>query len=176
MAGMKLYEAAEALHITDEWLEELGGELTPEVEALLNAAEGDFAEKAERVALKIKALESEAKAIKEEETRLTARRKARETGAASLKAYLQRNLEAAGKDKVNGLLVTVALQLNPPALQVPAHVDLAELYEAGAPGITLVPESYTLDKRAVLDAVKVSGEGVLPNGWAVTRSQSLRIR
>lgn len=176
MAGMKLYEATAALAITDEWLDELGGELTPEIEALLDEAEGTFAEKVERVALKLKSLEAEAAAIKAEESRLAARRKARENGVTSLKTYLQRNLEAAGKQKVDGLLCTVALQLNPPALSVPANVDLAELYAAGAPGITLVPESFTLDKRAVLDAVKVSGEAVLPNGWAVTRSQSLRIK
>lgn len=175
MAGMTLYEATAALQITDAWLEELGGELTPEMEVLLDVAEGDFATKAERVALKVKGLEAEAKAIKEEEDRLAARRKARENGAKNLKAYLGRMLEAAGKDKVNGTLVTIAFQNNPPSLQVPDGIDLAELFEAGAPGIEHIPASYAVNKRALLDAYKVNPE-VLPNGFAVVQGRSLRIR
>lgn len=176
MAGMTLYEATAALAITDEWLEEHGGELTPEIEALLEQAEGDFATKAERVALKVTSLEAEAKVVKEEEDRLAARRKARETGAKSLKAYLVRMLDAAGADKVNGTLVTIAFQNNPPAVQVPDGTDLRELYEAGAPGIERVPETFAVKKAAVLDAWKVSGDAVLPNGWTVTQGRSLRIR
>lgn len=173
---MKLYEASEALRITDEWLEETGGELTPELEALLDSAEGTFADKVERVALKAKALEAEAKAIKEERDRLTARVMARENGAKSLKAYLQRCLEASGKDKVNGLLVTVAIQQNPPSVQVGPMVDEVELYEAGCPYIERVPERFILNKSDLLADYKANGERVLPNGITVTRSTSLRIR
>lgn len=175
MAGMTLYEATAALAITDEWLEEFGGELTPELEAAIEQAEGDFATKAERVALKVKALEAEAKAIKEEEERLATRRKARENGAKSLKTYLGRMLEAAGKDKVNGTLVTVAFQNNPPSVVVPDGADLAELAEAGAPGIEHIPASYAVNKRAVLDAYKANPDS-LPNGWAVVQGRSVRIR
>lgn len=172
---MKLYEATAALRITDEWLDEAGGELTPELEALLGQAEGDFAEKIERVALKVRELEAEAEAIKAEEARLAARRKARETGAKSLKAYAQRCLEDAGKEKVNGLIVTVALQQNPPSVAVSPEVDERELYEAGCPYVERVPERFVLDKRAVLDAYK-QNPAALPNGVTVTRSTSLRIR
>lgn len=179
MAGMTLYEATAALQITDEWLEEFGGELTPELEAAIEQAEGDFATKAERVALKAKALEAEAKAIKEEEERLAARRKARENGAKSLKTYLGRMLEVAGKDKVNGTLVTIAFQNNPPSVQVPEAIgtaDLAELFEAGAPGIEHIPATFAVNKRAVLEAWKEKGDAVLPTGWAVVQARSLRIR
>lgn len=172
---MKLYEASEALGITDEWLEELGGELTPEMEALLNQAEGDFNTKVENVALKIKALEAEAEAIKTEEARLAARRKARENGARNLKAYLERCLVAAGKEKVNGLLVTVAMQLNPPSVQIADDVDPQELYGAGCPVVVREPETYRINK----DLVKLlfqSRPDALPNGVTVTRSSSLRIR
>lgn len=174
--GMRLYEATEALRIGDEWLEETGGELTPELEALLDEAEGTFADKVERVALKVRAFEAEAKAIKDEEGRLTARRMARENAAKNLKLYLQRCLEGAGKEKVNGLLVTVAVQQNPPSVQVGAAVDEEELYAAGCQYVERVPERFVLDKRALLDAYKTSGDSVLPNGVTVTRSTSLRIR
>lgn len=180
--GLTLYEAVEALGISESWLEEAGGELTPEVEALLNEAEGSLKEKVERVALKVKSLEAEGKAIKEEADRLVARAKARANGAASLKRYLEQNMIAAGMPKVVGLLATVTLQLNPPAVQVASDIDLRELYEGGAPFVTVVPESFTLDKKEVLAAVKrAEAEGkdqdaVLPASIRVTRSQSLRIR
>lgn len=173
---MKLYEAVEALAISESWLEEAGGELTPEVEALLEAAEGDLHDKIEQVALKVRSLEVEAEAIKSEADRLLSRAKSRSTGAASLKEYLRRQMEAAQTDKVVGKLCTVALQLNPPALQVPDDADLGELYEAGCLGIGVVPETFKVNKKVLLDAVKTFGESVLPKGWSVTRSSSLRIR
>ena len=175
--SIKLYEAVEALGTTEEWLDEAGGELTPEVEALLDGAQMAFAEKVERVALKVKALESEAEAISAEAARLTARAKARTTAAKSLKAYLQRCLEVAGETKVNGLLCTVALQTNPPAVTVPAWTDeeLRELFEAGAPGVELVPERFVVNKKDLLAAYHRS-EDAVPTGVTVTRSTSLRMR
>lgn len=176
MTGIKLYEAVEAIAISETWLEEAGGELTPEVEALLDKAEGDFNEKVENVALKVKALEAQSAAIQQEADRLAARAKARATGAKSLKLYLQRCLEAAGKEKVNGLLCTVALQMNPPSVHVPDTLDMGELYHAGCPGVELVPERYVVSKSAMLAAVKARGEGVLPTGVTITRGHSVRIR
>lgn len=176
MASLTLYEAVEALGITEEWLEESGGELTPALEALLDNAQMTFKEKVERVALKVRALESESQAIGDEVARLKARQMARDNAARSLKSYLQRCMGQANESKVTGLLCTVAVQLNPPALTVPEDADLAELYVAGAPGIELVPESFRVNKRDVLDKVKQYGEGILPADWTVTRTPSLRIR
>lgn len=175
-ARMTLAEAVEALMISESWLEEAGGELTPEIESILDTAEGDLKEKVERVALKVRQLDGMAKAIGEEAERLYARSKARANAAKSLKAYLERCLEAAGLSRVDGLLVTVAMQTNPPSLTVPESCDLRALYEAGALGIELVPESFKVNKRDVLDRVKQDGEGILPSGWTVTRTTSLRIR
>ena len=176
MTGITLYDAVNALGITEEWLEESGGELTPELESLLDNATMTFKEKVERVALKVRSLESEAQAIGDEVSRLKARAMARENAAKSLKTYLQRCLEQANEPKVVGLLCTVAVQLNPPSLTVPESSDLQELYVAGAPGIEVVPESYRVNKRDVLDKVKQYGESILPADWSVTRTSSLRIR
>ena len=176
MTGITLYEATEALGITEEWLDEAGGELTPEVEEMLNAAQMGWAEKVERVALKVKSLEAESEAIATEGTRIMQRAKVRANAAKSLKTYLERCMEAAGETKVTGLLATVALQKNNPALSVPADANLEELYEAGCPGVALVPESFTLNKAELLAAVKARGEEVLPTGFTITRGTSLRIR
>lgn len=177
---LTLLEAVEALMISESWLEEAGGELTPEVEALLNEADGDLKEKVERVALKVKQLEGQAKAIKEEADRLTARARARSNGADSLKRYLERCMNAVGLKKVDGLLCTVAMQLNPPKVEMTDGTDLKELYEAGFPGVDLVPVSFALNKKAVLEAVKEAGDParVLPKDGSirVVRTESLKIR
>ena len=174
--SITLYDAVAALGITEEWLEEAGGELTPEIEALLNDAEMAFAEKVERVALKAKALDAESEMIATEGQRVMARAKVRANAAKSLKTYLERCLVAAGETKVTGLLATVALQQNPPKLNVPDNADLAELYGAGCPGVVLVPERYEVNKAELLSAVKTRGEDVLPTGFTITRGTSLRIR
>lgn len=191
MTGMTLYDAVEALAIIDELIEEhaeaiqaAGGDImaVPAIAELLDRAEGDFATKVERVALKVRELLGAADVVKTEVDRLTARKRAYENAATGLKGYLLRMLEAAGKTKVEGKLATVSIQKNPPALQVPPDADLGELYDAGMRGIVPVPASFALDKKVVLDLVKrAEAEGrdvatVLPRGWAVTRGDSLRIR
>lgn len=191
MTGMKLYEAVEALAIVDELIEEhaeaiaaAGGDImaVPAIADLLDQAEGDFATKVERVALKVRELTGAAEVVKTEVERLNARKKAYENAAAGLKGYLLRMLQAAGKTKVEGKLATVAIQKNPAAVTVPASADLEQLWLAGAPGIEVVPPTFTVNKKALLEAVKIAEtEGrdvatVLPNGWTVTRGDSLRIR
>lgn len=191
MTSMKLYEAVEALAIIDELIEEhaaaiaaAGGDImaVPAIAELLDQAEGDFATKVERVALKVRELAGAALIVKAEEARLTARRKAYDNAAEGLKGYLLRSLQAAGKTKVEGKLATVAIQKNPAALNVPENADIAELYEAGMRGVEKVPASYQVNKREVLDAIReieAAGrvvESYLPTGWTVTRSDSLRIR
>ncbi len=172
---LTLADAVEALVISESWLEEAGGELTPEIEAILEQAEGDLKDKVERVALKVRQLEGMAKAIEDEADRLYARAKARANGAKSLKAYLERCLEAAGLTRVDGLLVTVAMQKNAPAVQVPPDADLAELRAAGFPYLRVIPEKLEVDKKALLDAAKANA-AALPTGWAITQGQSVRIR
>lgn len=194
MTGMKLYESVEALAIIDELIEEhadairnAGGDImaVPAIAELLDLAEGTFTEKVERVALKVRELGGAAEIVKAELERLQARKRSYENAAAGLKGYLLRMLQAAGKTKVEGKLATVAIQQNPPALNVPEGTtgeQLVELHEAGFPYITHVPASFGIDKRGLLDAVKATeaagkdASALLPTGWTVTRGDSLRIR
>lgn len=180
MTTTALYELANARDILDTWLEETGGELTPEIETLLNDLEGQAKDKVERVALYIVEQLSHAKAMKAEEERLAQRRKAREKAADSLKAYLQGQMERLGLKKVEGLLCTVAMQNNPPSV-VPAveidEADLRNVYTFAPEYVTRVPESYSLNKRAILDAHKA---GTLHEDVAkrvqIVQTASLRIR
>lgn len=182
MTGIKLYEAAAQLEVVNGWIEEHGddilangGELTPELAALLDEAEGTLAVKAERVALKVRELLAEAEAVKVEATRLTQRAKTASYAADSLKAYLHRTMEAAGIPTIKGTLVTVAVQKNPPSV----HGELSpeaihDLYEDGAKFASMIPAQFVLDKKAVIAAHK-AGEKI-PAGLEVLQGTSLRIR
>jgi len=182
MTGMKLYETVEALGTVNAWIDEhadellaSGGELSPELAQLLEQAEGDFAEKVERVALKVRSLLAEGDAIKVEEVRLAQRRKSREHAAESLKQYLQHALDMAGETKVTGTLVTVAIQKNPPSVRgLVDESQLAEWAQQGSAFVTIIPETYALDRKAILTAHKGGLE--IPAGLTVEQSASVRIR
>ncbi len=179
---MKLYEAAAQLETVNAWIEEHtdeilanGGELTHDLLVLLDEAEGTFAEKAERVALKVRELQAEAEVVKAEATRLTQRAKTALNAADSLKEYLHRTMEAAGTLTIKGTLVTVAVQKNPPSVQGELSPEaLGDLYHDGSTFAVHIPETFTIDKKAVIAAHKAGAP--IPAGLQVTQGTSLRIR
>lgn len=175
---MKLYEATAQLEVVENWIEEHadeilanGGVLTDTLYRLLEEAEGSFAEKAERVALKVRELQAEAEVVKAEAARLTQRAKTAVNAADSLKEYLLRSLEHAGIPTVKGSLVTVALQKNPPSTAIADYADLAA---APAAFVTEVPAHREWNKTAIKEAAKVGT--LLPLGVHVVQTTGLRIR
>lgn len=179
MNGIKLYELADEARVLDEFLLETEGELTPEIEELLDKLETDITTKAGNVALYIRQLLVTAAAVKLEEERLSARRKQIERAADGLKGYLQRNLERLGKTKIEAPTVTVALQANPPSVvgDVPA-VDLESRYKdpTYAEFIRYSPAAYALDRKAILAAYKTHAMIPFSDHLRIERGVSLRIR
>jgi len=133
----------------------------------LTVIEGAIEVKAGNIAHIIKTLESEASFIKEEEKRLSLRRKARENTVTNMKQYLQDAMEQMGLDKINCTTRTISIQVNPPAVQI--------LNEDEIPGkfLTLIPEHYEVNKKLISEALK-GGEEV--KGAILSRGKSLRIR
>lgn len=179
-AAVALYERTAALQIIEEWISEneesilaAGGEMPPELEALLNAAELDFKEKVERVALFVRELAATAKAIGEEEKRIASRRKAKEAAAERLEEYLRRNMEAVGQTRIEGLLCTVAVQANPPSVLC---ANPEALYDdwAGLLVKRVETVTYQIERAEVLRRAKEGLE--LPDGLAVVHGSHLRIR
>lgn len=173
---LRLYDHTAALETVHEWLIESGGELTPEIEALLDEAEDAFAAKAERVALKVREMETEAKAVKEEADRLAARARSLERGARSLKDYLHEQCFAAGQTVVKGRLATVRVQKSPVSALCTIPEDaLAELKNdpAYARFVREIPASYRFDARAAIEAVKAGEE--LPEGIYTEQRTHVRI-
>lgn len=175
-ATQTLYNIADARDVLDTWLAETDGEVTPELEALLAELDATADEKIERVALYIREQKALASAATMERDRLGAIAKRRESAASSLTDYLVRQMDRLGKDKVSGVLVTIAFQKNPPRVTGDLSPEaLSELFESSSGSLArCVPASFTLDKKAVLDAYK-AGQA-LPSGLAVEQTVSLRIR
>jgi hypothetical protein len=179
-AAIKLYELAAARDILDEFLAETEGEVTPELQQLLDELEGDTKEKIERVALYIREQLALAGAVKVEEDRLAARRKSLERAADGLKAYLKVQMERIGTPKVTGLLCTVALQNNPPSVRCTIPDEALRAHFFGAFDDTVqafvreIPATYRLDSKAVIEAHKAGR--MLPDGLAVEQGTHLRIR
>ncbi|MDB4884053.1 MAG: hypothetical protein JWL95_2819 [Gemmatimonadetes bacterium] len=189
LKGLRLYEATAALNQVREWLVESEGEWTPEIEALMDLAEGDFAAKAERTALFIRELATDAETIlsvagplEREAKRAKARANAKQRAVDSLKSYLVRQLEAAGKTKVEGLFAIVRLQNNPKAAVTGAGAltqdTLEQLHDAGSPFARYVPPTvgrFEVDADAIAAAWKADNAITLPEGVTVTQPQHLRI-
>lgn len=162
-------------HALDALLEEHDGEVTPELAALWSELDDKIANKVESWGLWITRQGATVNAIETEIQRLKDRKAVVERAIASSKAELQRQMEAAGLDKVKGVLVTVTVQANNPS--VAGELDtptLNRLGVEGSPFARVVPIHVTLDKKAVLDAAK-AGQPI-PEGLSIVRSHSLRIR
>lgn len=172
---LKLYELPAEFAALDELLEESEGEITPAIEELMNGLELAFADKVDSVTAVIQHKTLTAAAAKQEEQRLAARRKSAERAADSLKAYLQRNLEAVGKRKVETDRFTVSIADNPPSVRGElSQEQLSTMHALEAPFVERIPESFRLDRRAVLETYKHTG--FVPEGLEIGRGTSLRIR
>lgn len=194
--ALHLYEATDAIEIVRDWIfehdEELRaneGVLPDELAELLAKVEGDFNQKAERVALFIRELVATGKAIKEEEERLRARRKSMENSVDGLKRYLEINMLAAEKMRIEGKLVTLRIQKNPPSCCVEREIPESELATWHALDERLVlytpPQAarYSLNPSGVIaasklldDKGKVTGYESPIDGVVVAQGASLRIQ
>ena len=159
---MRLYELAQNYAQLLETAEEMESDaLVDTLESLQDAIE----EKAENIAKLVKNLEADVKIIKEEEQRLAERRRAIEVKIERLKAYLQKQLETAGIEKVKRPTITVAIQSNPPSVDV---ID-----EKVIPSDFLIPQAPKVDKRSILERLK-KGEAI--PGVTLKQTKGVRIR
>ena len=158
---MNLYELSGAYHHIQTMIEDGQDGLEDTLESLNDAIE----DKAVGYAKVIKNLESQAKAIKEEEKRLADRRKSLENNVNGLKENLEQAMVFNGKKKIKTNLFSFNVQKNPPSLKV-IDEDLIpkQYYEEQAP---------KLNRRELLNNLK---EGELIDGVEITQGESLRIR
>lgn len=161
---MKLYELTEKYAV----LAQMISDDETQTEALgdtLQALNDAIEVKAENIAKLIKTIDAEAEAMRNEEKRIADRRRAIETKRDGLKRYLEEQLSIAGMDKVKTPIFTVALQNNPPAVQI--------LDEFLIPQIFFTTPAPALNKALLSERLKAGEE--IP-GAILTSGKSLRIR
>lgn len=161
--------------ITDELSEigaliaDAGGELSPELEARLEAIEGQFETKVENTVLYIRHVEMLAANAKAEKDRLDKIAKYWQSQADGLKdRYLLAALTKAGVRKVETGRARVRIQKSGPAIEYRGDLlDLPKQY------VRVVPETLELDKKSLQAVARAEGE--LPVGVTATYSQSVVI-
>ena len=175
---MVLYQLARDFSELYDWLdaidpeEEGGGELLEAFLDTLEGLEGELNLKAENVALFIKSLDGDAAALRAEEQALQKRRRAKEQKAARLRAYLQHQLEAAGKKRVESPRVVVSLRKNPPSVLLENEAAVVAFGQANHAGF-LVPQPPKVDKLQLKKALQ---SGLCVTGARLSSTQSLQIR
>lgn len=139
-------------------------------DTLINAMQNSQEElsiKLEHYCMFIKNMEADAKAFKEEEQRLAARRKTLENTIERAKKAMQYAMDVAGEKKVKGKLFSVSLQNNP------ASVVLDEQYMENIPEKYLIHKT-DINKRLMAEDIK---NGVDLEGLAhLEQSEGIRIR
>lgn len=164
---MRLYEIADQLGTIDFLIEESGGELTPDIEAQLDALEGALDDKAERIACLIREKQRHAEAAKAEADRLRRVQQVAERSADGLKQYLMRCLQAAGRTRAGGPIGGARIQASPPAARCQFDgVNIPGPYRREA-------VTFSFDARAALADFKAGAE--LPEGIEVIQGKHLRL-
>lgn len=131
----------------------------------MKSLEGDIATKCDNIAAVLRGMELEADAFKFEETRLAERRKSIEANRDRLRRYLLFELQQVNLRTVRGSRFFITVQANPLKVNV--------LDESKIPPTYWKPSDPTLDKRAILEALKAGQE--VP-GATATSEDSIRIK
>lgn len=84
----------------------------------LEGIEGEFDEKVESIAVYIKQLAAEAKALKAEKAAIAKRQLQKEKSVENLKAYLLNSMEALGRKKIDMPKAMISVKSNAPSLVV----------------------------------------------------------
>jgi len=158
----KLYELSTGYKNIEYLLE--NGEDNEELVAVLNSLGEEIEDKAENIAKILKNNEADIKAFKEEEKRLSERRKALENSNKRLKQYLEDNMKMTGKTKFKSGTFSFNIVKNSPS----AEITNANIISSDYKVLT-----ETLDKKAILQDLK-NGKDV--QGAILKQSESLRIR
>ena len=115
----------------------------------------------------IQNVEGDLPAIESEIDRLTNRKKAIKNKIASVKDYLQNNLEGVGLEKIKVGTYTCSLQNSPPALLVADEKAIPSKY------LTVIPEHTEINKADLKADLK---KGIEVAGCSLSVGKSLRIR
>ncbi|MHB1651415.1 MAG: siphovirus Gp157 family protein [Desulfitobacteriaceae bacterium] len=165
--SIKLYELTNDFNAIFELIDSEDFDLSV-LEDTLQAVEGNIEVKVEGTIRMLKNWEAQAAAMEAEEKRLKDSRKALENRIDHIKDYVLQNMELMGKDKIPTSIGNVCRQKNPPSIDVVDMRVIPETY------IYIPPVEPKVDKKAIMERFKATGEMVL--GTRLVQGFHLRIR
>ena len=158
---MNLYSLSAAYQQIQNMIEDGQEGLSDTLESLNDAIE----DKAVGYGKIIRNLESQAKAIKDEEERLTDRRRSLEINVKRLKESLEQAMFDVDMKKIKTDLFSFNIQKNPPSVNI---ID-----PAGIPTVYFIEQDPVLNKKAILADLK---NGIEIPGAEIKQGESLRIK
>lgn len=162
---MRLYDLTEQYNDLLDMLEQDAD--NEALQSMLDGLEGKIEEKVDAVLSVRNAKRAEAKAIREEMTRLQERAQRAENEANRLEALVEYTLNRLGTEKLKTLKFTTWMQLSPPSVIVTDETLLPRTY--------FNPQPDKLDHKKLLDDIK-SGVFNRPDVAAINQTKSLRVR
>ena len=156
---LKLYELTDQYRLLiDKGVDTQTGELIEaDSEALfkrLDEIKDSIANKAENIAKLFLELQSEAKAVETEITRLAKHKSRVESNSQWLKDYLLRELETAGLKEIKRPTVKIAIRTNPPSVTITDADSVPKNWKR------YIPEDWEIDKKSILENYKQGGKAV----------------
>lgn len=143
-------------------------DLPPEVVSdTLESISGDLEAKATNVAMFVRNLEASAAAIKEAVAAMSARRKAIENRAASVRQYLLDNMQRTGITKIECPYFKIALRTNPESVVIDNEAAIPADY------LREIPARHEPDKAAMKSALQ---DGYEIPGARLVRTQRVEIK
>lgn len=182
---MKLYEQTECWAKIHQALIESEGEITPEIQELMNAAPWvNIQEKVNAICRIIRMEESFKKQCDEEIARLQSLASTRARTVNGLKAYLLINLQTLNRKDVDTGIFKVWRQNSPAALSITDETKIPTEYFRGKLDLSseqfdLIPDELKssivkfVNNAAVKEAVK---SGIEIDGAELTQSEHIRIK
>jgi predicted nuclease with TOPRIM domain len=159
---LKLYELAENYRQLQELMEELDNETLQDT---LESIEDAIEEKIKNIVYLIKNIEADINMFKEEEKRLSTRRKTLENKLENLKNYLETQMRIANLNKIKAGTFNVSFRKTPPKVTVINEEKIPQEY--------WIPQQPKLDKDGLKKALK---NGQTIEGVELTQEEKLNIR
>lgn len=161
-----LYEIDVQLAAIFAELEQMDGELTPELESRLDALQLDRLTKLDNILAVRQDFKRRSESLQSEINRLKGLATSADLAADRLKQYVEASMITAGEDKHELARFKVRIQLNPPGVKAMPDVDQL-------PAEYRRPQPDKPDSKALIEAWKAGK--ALPAGVVVEQSKSIRI-
>ena len=162
-----LYELSAHLAIVQDEIINDEGVISEELERQLDTLLPAITEKAGNIGRWLRNIDGNIESVESEITRLKERKEVNSHLKDRLKTYLKDSMEKAGMDKIDTGIMVLAIQKNPPSVELVDETAIPASYK------DVIPEQYIISKKRILEALK-AGEEV--KGAILHQGTHLRLR